>query len=76
VDGDPVGTCSKCGQRPGTVKWLGELGMLAATHGMHQWWCEVCVNEAHIAYAEKQAARLPGLYRDRDLILAAPLPPQ
>lgn len=48
------GPCTKCGQRPSTVIWVCE-------GDFNMYWCEQCVLEAQIAYAQEVASRLPGL---------------
>lgn len=53
--------CANCHIRPGTVDWVGENGMAGYIHGWFEKWCERCVLEAQIAYAELRAASLPGL---------------
>jgi hypothetical protein len=53
--------CTNCSKREGTINWVGELGALAYTHGMHEKWCELCVCEAQLDYAYKQTARIPEL---------------
>ena len=58
-EGEP---CVNCGKHPGTVKWLGEnAGAIDLIHGFYQWWCRRCALEAQLAYARKQAARIPDL---------------
>jgi hypothetical protein len=59
----PEGTvCRNCKEHPGTVKWSGNVGVGDIIHGAHVYaWCGCCVIRQDIAYAEEQAARLPGL---------------
>jgi hypothetical protein len=53
--------CANCGTRPGTEVWVGGGGVLAMSHGMYEMWCNICITEAQIAYAENIAATLPDL---------------
>jgi hypothetical protein len=57
------GTCENCGRRPATVKWCGEAGVLAFTHGFAKNWCEACALAEQVRYAEKLATDLPELRR-------------
>lgn len=61
VDSEGRVLCEHCGERPGTIKWVGEGGFLALTHGMYQMWCERCVTIANLEHAEAQAAKIPDL---------------
>lgn len=56
---DPI--CANCHQRPATIIWVGEGGMLAYTHGGGVWWCKFCATEAQLAYAKAAALRIPEL---------------
>jgi hypothetical protein len=53
--------CDNCGQLGATIKWFGEGGTLAFTHGWWKPWCELCALKANLEYAEKQARRIPDL---------------
>jgi hypothetical protein len=59
----PTTLCENCGRRPATVKWCGEAGMLAFTHGFAKDWCEACALGEQVKHAEKAAAELPELRR-------------
>jgi hypothetical protein len=59
----PTGTCENCWARPATVKWCGESGLLAFTHGFAKNWCEACALREQVKHAEKVAAELPDLRR-------------
>lgn len=65
--------CANCQIRPGTVNWVGEMGMLAHTHGFGSMWCEVCTTRAQIVYAKKQAARILELEKMLEKLLDAEL---
>ena len=66
--------CTSCYERPGSVKWYGNGGALAVSHGMYSMWCEHCVNAAQIEYVYDQLARLPELLRrGAELTAAVPL---
>jgi hypothetical protein len=54
------GICEACRVREAAVKWVGEGGSLALTHGMAQNWCEICALEAILIHARKMAAKIPG----------------
>lgn len=50
--------CARCGKRKAKL-WFDRSGIVG--HGLEEPWCEVCVLEVQIAWAEKSAAALPGL---------------
>ena len=52
--------CSKCGKRPGTVRW-GDT--LAATHGFPTLRCQVCVYTEQLIHARERSAAIPELER-------------
>ena len=56
--------CAKCGRHPATVRWVGEGGFLAFTHGMYEWWCRCCADREQLNYARKMARRIPRLQKD------------
>jgi len=58
--------CQNCGKRPATGEWVGDGGTLGYVHGMYAWWCDLCMVNAQIEYAEKIAAKLPGLRARRE----------
>jgi hypothetical protein len=60
--------CVQCGERAGTVKWYGDGGALAVSHGFYVMWCERCALKAQLAYAEAQAARIPGLRQELEAL--------
>lgn len=45
--------CENCHKRKATTRWVGEGSVLDFVHGSYQNWCEQCVLEVQIAYAEK-----------------------
>lgn len=51
--------CANCKTREGSLTWVGEGGAWAYIHGGGALWCEQCVLEAQVEYAEKIAALLP-----------------
>lgn len=53
--------CANCKERVGTIKWVGDSGALALSHGFYEMWCEVCALKEQIRYAEERAAALPEL---------------
>jgi hypothetical protein len=57
----PHGKCQNCNERDATQTWVGEGGVMAWTHGMYQYWCELCCTQAQLKYAEEAAARIPEL---------------
>ena len=63
------GRCERCGIRQGTQDWVGDGGALAAVHGFSSRYCEQCVLECQIDYAEEAAARLPGLKKKLAVLL-------
>lgn len=65
--------CANCGEREGTIQWLGQGGMLALTHGFYSMWCEVCATRAQLVYAEERAAAIPELQRKLQELLDAPM---
>ena len=56
-----LGTCRNCGRHRGTVRWVGEGGVLALTHGGWAPWCECCCLKEQLKYAKKLAAKIPQL---------------
>lgn len=62
VDEIPPGTkCANCEVREATMRWAGDQGMFALTHGTWLPWCEVCAVEAQLDYARDRAASIPEL---------------
>lgn len=57
------GECQKCKQRPATETWSAD-GVMAAIHGIYQFWCKQCVLEEQIAYAKLQASRISELEKE------------
>lgn len=53
--------CANCGEREGTINWVGRGGVMDFVHGMYEVWCELCAVEADLEYAKKQAKRVPEL---------------
>lgn len=53
--------CENCGERNATMEWVGEGGALAWSHGWSSNWCELCCVREQLAYAVKQAERIPEL---------------
>jgi hypothetical protein len=53
--------CANCGERPGTLQWVGEGGVMALVHGMYQMWCELCAARAQLDYSREQATRVADL---------------
>jgi len=53
--------CEHCHKRKGTVRWVGDTGVMGWIHGMSQWWCKRCVLEAQIKYAEEHKDDLKNL---------------
>lgn len=66
--------CENCAKHVGSVYWRGEMDHLTATRMGHESlpkWCLCCTTKASIEYAEKQAARLPGLREELEHLLYA-----
>jgi len=57
----PEQPCANCNKRVGTQLWLGVGGALAYTHGMHTYWCKICVLETQLEHARERAALIPEL---------------
>lgn len=55
--------CENCGTRPGDCLWVGDGGTLAVAHGLGAWWCNRCIVEAQLKYANERAADIPRLER-------------
>lgn len=56
----PKGTkCSNCKKHKATIRWVGEGGMLAFTHGCWSPWCECCELKAQLEYAKELSASIP-----------------
>jgi len=55
--------CARCGKHPAIVRWVGQGGFLAYTHGMYSWWCPCCADREQLKYARKLARRIPKLER-------------
>lgn len=53
--------CQNCGKREATETWVGEGGTMALVHGAGQNWCKICCIREQLAYAIKQAERIPSL---------------
>lgn len=51
--------CDNCGKREGTIKWVGDGGVMDLVHGAYSMWCEVCTLKEQIKHAEERAAALP-----------------
>ncbi len=67
----PEGTvCKKCNQRLAEGLWVGEGGILAATHGMGSPWCKVCMLKEQIKHCKKMMNRLPELEAELEAELA------
>lgn len=56
--------CDNCHEREGTLKWVGDA--MDLVHGAYSMWCELCVVEAQIDYAQKAAERLPNLLATKE----------
>jgi hypothetical protein len=67
----PKGLCCNCNKRPVQTWWVAEGGALAFAHGAGRPWCMICVLEAQIAAAEKEAARLPALRAELEMLQKA-----
>lgn len=64
--------CQRCQQRPATLNWVADGGVMAYVHGMTQRWCERCAVSEQLVYATKIAATIPNLKeRLRQLMVAA-----
>lgn len=62
------GLCAKCGERPATVDWVCDGGVLAWARGMSVRRCERCSLEEQLEHARKMAAKIPEIEaRLRDL---------
>lgn len=61
---EPSGECVNCHQRPATMFWIGEEGLLAFSHGYHESWCELCVLRAQLDCAKERAEAIPELERE------------
>jgi len=55
--------CQNCGKREATTNWVGDGGVIEYVHGFYQRWCDYCATKATLAYARKQARRIPSLER-------------
>lgn len=53
--------CANCHKRKATIKWIGDGGIMAMTHGWVAFWCEFCATKINLKYARKQAERIPKL---------------
>ena len=60
---EPSGDCRNCGKRLATVRWIGEGGSLALSHGHWASWCEQCALERQLEYAKERAESIPDLER-------------
>lgn len=56
--------CANCQEREAVVNWLGTGGPLAYIHGHYEIWCEVCVLEEQLKFAETQAMKIHKLRKD------------
>lgn len=56
---DPI--CDNCNEHKGTMKWTGDGGILALTHGRWVWWCNCCAVKAQLEYARERADAIPDL---------------
>lgn len=57
--------CNKCNKHKATVNWVGDGGVMEMVHGMSAMWCECCVMDAQIEYAQKAVDRLKDLKKKR-----------
>lgn len=55
--------CTNCKVRPATLRWVGDGGVMALTHGGSTVWCELCVVRAQADYAAEGVRRLETLNR-------------
>lgn len=69
------GLCQHCRVRRATLDWVGEGGTLGHVHGLYERWCEVCATTEQLAYAKRQAARVPELEAKLLATLADPPSP-
>lgn len=62
ADAIPDGmVCQNCHLHLATTKWVGTEGMIAAVHGIFQYWCECCVVTEQIDYARRMQDSIPDL---------------
>jgi hypothetical protein len=66
-----TGKCVNCKERPATLDWVGDGGVLAYTHGMSVRWCEVCATRAQLEHAQAAAQRIPELETKLRTLLGA-----
>jgi len=56
--------CNNCNRERPTKTWVGEGSALDYIHGFHTQWCQVCIVETQIKYAEERRDALPELYKE------------
>lgn len=61
-------TCFKCGKHKASVRWVGDGGFMAFTHGMWEPCCECCAARMVLEYAKERASKIPEL--EKELALA------
>ena len=65
--------CQNCHKRDATLKWIGDGGSLALSHGFASDWCEVCALEAQLKHARERASEIPRMEtRLAELLAQAP----
>lgn len=68
-----TGICRNCNERQATQLWIGDGGSLALVHGMHSSWCAVCCAREQLRHAEAQAARIPEIRAELNLLETVPV---
>ena len=61
--------CQNCHKREGTVRWVGDTGVMGWIHGMSQWWCKQCCLKESLKYAKHQAKRIVKLEKQLKRII-------
>ncbi len=59
----PRDVCVHCRERPATMDWVGDGGIMAHIHGISVRWCDYCAVEAQLVYAKARAAEVADLER-------------
>lgn len=58
----PEGRCQRCGKPDDQlIKWVGDGGIMALTHGHYSMWCQICAVGTQLQYARERAASIPVL---------------
>ena len=57
-------TCFKCGKHKASLRWVGDGGFMAFSHGMWQPCCDCCAAQMVLDYAKERASKIPELEKE------------